>query len=266
MPRRRRRSRRRPPVPPGGDAGPAAAAGTGAAKRHAADLVLQLRADPAGQLRPDAVGAGQGLPVVGQDRNAPVRPGPAPTGSPGHRGRRRPAPRSACGTSRARPGRQTRRGGCDPRGHGSPPARRPLRRRRPACRASGASRTPDTRRRSTSITQESAPVQSSTPVSLAIIGGVPPPRGPVPQRSAVMRMADRHRQRVGGIGAGEIDPWQKRPHHHLHLRLLGRGRPHPAFLDMVGGVLRGPPGPARAGTSSTTPRGNPELQRRDGSC
>ena len=52
-----------------------------------------------------------------------------------------------------------------------------------------------------------------------------------------MRMRQRDGQRVGGIGAGELDPGQLQPHHMLDLPLVGMADADDGLLDLVRGVV-----------------------------
>ena len=47
----------------------------------------------------------------------------------------------------------------------------------------------------------------------------------------MMRVGDRHRERVGGIGSGDLHAGQKAGDHRVDLRLLGGTIAHHRFLD-----------------------------------
>ena len=70
----------------------------------------------------------------------------------------------------------------------------------------------------------------------------------------VMRVADRHGERVGRIRAADHGTRQQPAHHHLHLLLLraaGTRQPH-SFTDLAAYSVTGTP--ASAGASSAMPR------------
>ena len=65
------------------------------------------------------------------------------------------------------------------------------------------------------------------------------PRAPQPRPRRAVRasVADRHRQRVGGVGRFGLAGGQQHLDHHLHLRLFGVADADHRLLDQVGGVF-----------------------------
>lgn len=52
-----------------------------------------------------------------------------------------------------------------------------------------------------------------------------------------MRVSNRHRQRIGGVGAGNGDPGQQYAEHRLHLPLVRAAGADNAFLDQSRGMF-----------------------------
>ena len=86
-------------------------------------LVLQLGGEARGELRPDAGRPAERSPCPGRRWRGRSRRATASRGSTAPPGRRRPAPSSGCGTSRARRSRGSRRARSRPRARWSRPAR-----------------------------------------------------------------------------------------------------------------------------------------------
>ena len=75
----------------------------------------------------------------------------------------------------------------------------------------------------------------------------------------MLRMADRHRQRVGGVLARREARRQQHAHHHRDLRLVGVAVAHDRLLDEIGGVFLDHEAGER-GRGERDPARLPELQ------
>ena len=169
--------------------------------------------------------------------------------------RRRPAPWSGCGTSRAPPCRGSRRSRSGPRARWSRSAGRHSADRE-GTQGARRGRTPGSRR----PRRRSRPCladRSTTPFSRTIMRALHSLGG-----GAVMGMADRDGERVGGI-LGRHRAGQQVPDHHPDLLLVGMARADDRFLHQVGGYSATGI-PARAGASSTTPRAWPSRRAEPG--
>ena len=98
----------------------------------------------------------------------------------------------------------------------------------------------------------------SFPIIQPLIAAVIRQRQPHADAFSVVRVANRDRQRVGGVLAIEHRLRQQHFHHHGDLRLVAMADTDHRLLDRVGRVF-GDSNPARAGTSMAMPRAWPSF-------
>jgi hypothetical protein len=74
-------------------------------------------------------------------------------------------------------------------------------------------------------------------------------------------MSDRHRQRIGGVGAGDLNPGQQALDHGMDLRLFGGASSDHGFFDQPRGIFADLDAGAR-GDHQYDAAGLAELERR----
>ena len=75
----------------------------------------------------------------------------------------------------------------------------------------------------------------------------------------MMRVGDRDRERVGGVGAGDLHAGKQARDHRVDLRLVGAAGADDRLLDQRAAAYSPTSIPARAAHISTTPRAWPSL-------